>query len=60
MSEFAEILLENPDICVISDEIYFEVVYYDPKPVYFYQKHPELLKRTIIVDGISKAFASTV
>lgn len=59
MNEFAEILLENPDICVISDEIYFEVVYYDPKPVYFYQKNPELLKRTIIVDGISKAFAST-
>lgn len=59
MDEFAEILNENPDICVISDEIYFEVVYYDPKPVYFYQKNPELLKRTIIVDGISKAFAST-
>jgi aspartate aminotransferase len=59
MDEFAEILLENPDICVISDEIYFEVIYYDPKPVYFYQKNPELLKRTIIVDGISKAFAST-
>lgn len=59
MNEFAEILMENPDISVISDEIYFEVVYYDPKPIYFYQKYPELLKRTIIVDGISKAFAST-
>ena len=59
MKEFAEILLENPDISVISDEIYFEVIYYDPKPTYFYQYNPELLKRTIIVDGISKAFAST-
>lgn len=59
MQEFAELLLEHPDVCVISDEIYFEVCYYDPKPTYFYQKKPELLKQTIIVDGISKAFAST-
>ena len=59
MSEFAELLIEHPGIAVISDEIYFEVCYYDPKPTYFYQKKPELLKRTIIVDGISKAFAST-
>lgn len=59
MSEFAELLTEHSDIAVISDEIYFEVCYYDPKPTYFYQKKPELLKRTIIVDGISKAFAST-
>ena len=59
MNGFAELLLENPNVNVISDEIYFEVYYYDPKPTYFYQKYPELLKRTIIVDGISKAFAST-
>jgi aspartate aminotransferase len=59
MEEFANLLIENPHVNVISDEIYFEVCYYDPKPTYFYQKHPELLKRTIIVDGISKAFAST-
>jgi aspartate aminotransferase len=59
MMEFGQILLENPHVNVISDEIYFEVVYYDPKPTYFYQKYPELLKRTVIVDGISKAFAST-
>lgn len=59
MSDFADLLVEHPGIAVISDEIYFEVCYYDPKPTYFYQKKPELLKRTIIVDGISKAFAST-
>lgn len=59
MEEFAELLEEHPHVSVISDEIYFEVCYYDPRPTYFYQKKPELLKRTIIVDGISKAFAST-
>lgn len=59
MQDFADLLMEHPHVNVISDEIYFEVCYYDPKPTYFYQKYPELLKRTIIVDGISKAFAST-
>jgi aspartate aminotransferase len=59
MQKFAELLIENPHVNIISDEIYFEVCYYDPKPTYFYQKKPELLKRTFIVGGISKAFAST-
>jgi len=59
MIEFGELLLKHPNIAVISDEIYFEVSYYDPKPTYFYQEFPELLAQTIIVDGISKAFAST-
>ena len=59
MQDFAELLMQYPQLNIISDEIYFEVCYYDPKPTYFYQKKPELLKRTIIVDGISKAFAST-
>lgn len=59
MQGFAELLEEYPHVNVISDEIYFEVCYYDPKPTYFYQKNTELLKRTIIVAGISKAFAST-
>lgn len=59
MEDFADLLTEHPHVNVISDEIYFEVCYYDPRPTYFYQKKPELLKRTIIVDGISKAFAST-
>ncbi len=59
MSEFAELMVEYPEVAIISDEIYFDVCYYDPKPTYFYQKRPELLSRTVIVDGISKAFAST-
>ena len=59
MKEFADLMEEHPHVNIISDEIYFEVCYYDPKPTYFYQKNPELLRRTIIVDGVSKAFAST-
>lgn len=59
MKDFGLLLKENPQICVISDEIYFELSYFDPGPTYFYQYYPELLERTIIIDGISKALAST-
>lgn len=59
MNEFAELMKKHPHVNIISDEIYYELFYYDPRPTYFYQKHPELLKQTIIVDGISKTLAST-
>ena len=59
MEEFAQLLEEYPQLLVISDEIYYEVAYFDPKPTYFYQENPELLKRTIIIDGISKKLACT-
>lgn len=59
MKEFAEFIKGYPDIAVISDELYSELYYFDPKPTYFYQHDPSLLKQTIIVDGISKSFACT-
>ncbi len=59
MKEFAQLLKDNPHLSIISDEIYFEVAYFDPGPTYFYQYYPELLERTLIIDGISKALAST-
>lgn len=59
MGEFAALMMEHPDITIISDEIYYELTYFDPPPVYFYQLEPALLERTIIVDGISKCLAST-
>lgn len=59
MDQFAELMKESPHVSIICDEIYFQLSYFDPKPTYYYQKHPELLKRTIIIDGISKTLAST-
>jgi len=59
MKEFAEMMKEHPDIFIISDEVYSEIVYFDPKPTFFYQSHPELLPQTIIVNAISKMLAST-
>ena len=59
MKEFAVFLKDYPDLVVVSDELYSELGYFDPKPTYFYQHDPSLLKQTVIVDGISKSFACT-
>lgn len=59
MREFAVFLKENPDLLVISDEVYSDITYFDPKPSYFYQFDHTLLERTIIVHAISKTLAST-
>ena len=59
MKEFAAFLLDYPDLIVISDEVYSEIYYFDPKPSYFYQFDHSLLKRTIIIHAISKTLAST-
>jgi len=59
MKDFAELVKDYPNLIIISDEIYFQLCYFDPRPTYFYQVRPELLLRTVIVDGISKALAAT-
>lgn len=59
MKNFAELMKKYDDVTIISDEIYYELNYFDPKPTYFYQYSPELLERTIIIDGVSKNMALT-
>ncbi|MBT6325807.1 MAG: aminotransferase class I/II-fold pyridoxal phosphate-dependent enzyme [Bdellovibrionales bacterium] len=57
--DFAKLMVNYPNVVIISDEIYNDLYYFDPKPVPFYRGYPELLERTIIIDGISKTLAST-
>ncbi len=59
MKEFAQVVAKHKHVNVISDEIYYELSYFDPKPTYFYQYDESLLERTIIVSGISKILACT-
>ncbi|MBT4790364.1 MAG: aminotransferase class I/II-fold pyridoxal phosphate-dependent enzyme [Halobacteriovoraceae bacterium] len=59
MKNFAKFLNSHPELTIISDEIYSELSYFDPKPSYFYQFDKELLSRTVIIHGISKSFAAT-
>jgi aspartate aminotransferase len=59
MKEFASFLLDYPDLVVLSDEVYSEISYFDPKPTFFYQYDYTLLKRTVIIHAISKSLAAT-
>jgi aspartate aminotransferase len=59
MREFGDFLRDYPELIILSDEVYSEISYFDPKPNYFYQQDPELIKRTIMVQAISKTLAST-
>lgn len=59
MKEFAKLMLEHEDVFIISDELYSEICYFDPEPKYYYQFEKSLIKRTLLVDGISKTFACT-
>lgn len=59
MREFAQFLKEFPELYVISDEVYSDISYFDPKPSYFYQYDHSLLERTVVVHAISKTLAST-
>lgn len=59
MREFATFLQANPDLIIISDEVYSDISYFDPKPTYFYQFDHSLLSRTVIIHAISKTLAST-
>jgi aspartate aminotransferase len=59
MKDFALLMNEYPDLVAISDEVYSDISYFDPKPTYFYQQDHSLLPRTIMVHAISKTLAAT-
>ena len=55
----ADVLTTCPSIQIMSDEIYEHFLYDDAKHVSILQVAPELKGRTIIVNGVSKAYAMT-
>lgn len=58
LEAIAEIALKN-NFYVLSDEIYEKMVYDDFQFVSFPSLDPELKKKTILVNGISKTYAMT-
>jgi len=54
----AEVVVEK-DLLVISDDIYRQLVYGDAEYVSIASINPEVAKRTILVDGVSKTYAMT-
>lgn len=58
LEALADIVLEE-DIYVISDEIYAKLVYDDFRFVSFASLGEEIKKKTIIINGVSKAYSMT-
>ena len=57
--ELAEVLLEYPKIMIVCDDIY-EHIYWGEKPYRtLLNVCPELNERTVIINGVSKAYAMT-
>jgi aspartate aminotransferase len=58
LEELAEVVLEN-NLYVIADEIYEKIVFHDNKFTSFASLGNEIKDRTIVVNGVSKAYSMT-
>ena len=57
--ELAEVLVEHPKVMIVCDDIY-EHIYWGEKPYRtLLNVCPELSERTVIINGVSKAYAMT-
>jgi aspartate aminotransferase len=55
----ARVLERNPQIAVLTDDIYNKLVYGNARAVNVLQVAPELRDRTVVINGASKAYAMT-
>lgn len=53
-----EVLVRHPQVTVIADEIY-EHILYTGKPFVSMGSFPEIADRTVLINGVSKAYAMT-
>ena len=59
MLDIAEILQKHPDIWIITDDLYEHIIY-DNQPFHsILNVAPDLSDQTIVVNGVSKAYAMT-
>ena len=58
MDKIVSVLLENPQVHVLSDEIYSRIIYKNSEFVSMLE-YPEIKDRVILLDGWSKTFAMT-
>jgi len=55
----ADVLLRHPHVHIMADDIYEHLIFDDLKFVTIAEIEPQLLPRTLIVNGVSKAYAMT-
>jgi aspartate aminotransferase len=59
LAELAEVLLEHPHIIIATDDIYEHVLWGQPRFRNIVNVCPELYERTVVVNGVSKAYSMT-
>lgn len=59
LRELGAVLEHHPHVSVLSDEIYEHIIFDGRRFVSFAEACPELRERTLIVNGVSKAYAMT-
>ena len=59
LSAIAEVLLEFPEIFVVTDDIYEHILWTDDPFCNIVNACPDLQERTIVINGVSKAYAMT-
>ena len=59
LQALAEVLLEHPDIYVVTDDIYEHILWSGEDFCNIVNACPELKDRTVVINGVSKAYAMT-
>jgi aspartate aminotransferase len=59
LKELCEVLLANPHVWVMTDDMYEHLVYDDFRFTTIAQVEPRLYERTLTVNGVSKAYCMT-
>jgi aspartate aminotransferase len=59
LAALAEVLVANPHVLVLSDDIYEHLIFDGVRFHTIAQVEPRLLERTLTVNGVSKAYAMT-
>jgi len=59
LQALAEVLLANPDVLVLADDIYEHLIFDDQRFHTLAQVEPRLAGRTLTMNGVSKAYAMT-
>lgn len=59
LKALAEVLLRHPQVLVVTDDIYEHILWTDEPFANIVNVCPELYDRTIVINGVSKAYAMT-
>lgn len=59
LAALGEVLLEHPDILIVTDDIYEHILWGQDKFVNIVNACADLYDRTIVVNGVSKAYSMT-